>query len=479
MTRNNANQSLGAPRRAVSTTAGRRRPRLAASPRFLAILTAALLLWAPLPFASVAVGARLGLTAGVWLLFLLALWTVQRRRPKPPQTAILLMLGLVAVGVVQFVPLPAGLVRLLSPLRFRLSDSAAEVLGPVESFLSLSLTPGVTVTVTFWLATLTAAIYVGAVAGRERTYRRVVAASVVLAAVLQGLYGASRLYTDPERIWGLEVAGAGGRLRGTFVNPDHLAFYVGLSLPIVFAWCWWAFNRARRFGRLPALIIGVAPPALLWCVLFVFLALSGSRGGLAAAALAVTVQGGLVALSVRRWWLVPIGLVAAIVGLAAVAMTNSEVGLGRVASTSSYEMRWNKRFEVYDASLGLVPEAPLLGTGFGSFRDAFPVVQPQGLGGTWWHAHSDWLEVLVTGGLVGLVLVGLLFVTGVRRLLRVFQYGRRSEDRAAGLAGLGFSVAAGAHSLVDFGSTMPANALTLAILFGLATSCSLSLVADE
>ncbi|MEO1370126.1 MAG: hypothetical protein AAFX50_23330, partial [Acidobacteriota bacterium] len=55
-----------------------------------------------------------------------------------------------------------------------------------------------------------------------------------------------------------------------------------------------------------------------------------------------------------------------------------------------------------------------------------------------------------------------------RRLWKVYRRGRRSEDRAGGLAVLGAATAALLHSFVDFGLTIPANAFALATMVGLA-----------
>ena len=122
----------------------------------------------------------------------------------------------------------------------------------------------------------------------------------------------------------------------------------------------------------------------------------------------------------------------------------------------------------------LVGRFPLLGSGLGTFVEAFPLVQPAALTlRTWDHAHSDPLELLVTAGAVGaaILFVGLFFL--VVHLLRVFRSGNRTEDRMAGLAALGALGAVGFHELVDFGLTLPASSYTLAILLGAACASRL------
>jgi O-antigen ligase len=146
--------------------------------------------------------------------------------------------------------------------------------------------------------------------------------------------------------------------------------------------------------------------------------------------------------------------------LARVLTAQSDVGVGG-------------RLAEYAAVLRLWLRFPVTGTGLGSFSEAFPQVQPPLLEGTWWHAHSDVLELLATTGALGVLLAAVGIVALVRRLLAVLRGYGRSEDRAAALALLGICVALGLHELLDFGLTMPANALTLAVLAGAASTAEL------
>ena len=86
----------------------------------------------------------------------------------------------------------------------------------------------------------------------------------------------------------------------------------------------------------------------------------------------------------------------------------------------------------------------------------------------WTNAHNDVLELLVTTGVVGVALFLSGVVVLIAQLARVLKRGPRSEDRAAALAALGALVALACHSLLDFGLTIPANSVTLAIICGAA-----------
>ena len=191
--------------------------------------------------------------------------------------------------------------------------------------------------------------------------------------------------------------------------------------------------------------------------------------GLVAACAGAAVQGLLLAMRRRRWRIGAAGIVAALVGIGAVAFIGLQQGLGRWLGTSPYEVTWSDRIEVYRHSLGLWQRFPLIGTGLSTFRDAFTLVAPHRLAGDWyWHAHNDLLEILVTTGLVGAALVVLGIAAAVRGLIPVLRDGERSEDRGAALAALGALAAVAVHSCFDFGLSMPANSMTLAIIVGAA-----------
>lgn len=436
------------------------------SDRVLAGLLATLLLWAPLPFGGVTPWAAASLSVLCFCAFALAAASVERFADLRPAVAPSAALAAVALlGAVQSLALPGGVVRLLSPEHARLQSEAAEIAGAAVP-AGLSLAPSATREAALAWAAAAACLLAAAAAGRQRRLRRILLGAALAAGLFQVFFGARNWFARSRTLWGVELLSSTERLRGTFVNPNHLALYLGLALPVAFAWIWWAARRAADEPRVERRILLLAPPALAWLTLFAGLAFSGSRGGMLAALAAVTVQGFLLPGAPQRRWVALAGLAAGGLGIAAVAAVGMREGLGRFLSVSPEELAQGARLREYSAVLDLWLRFPATGTGLGTFREAFPMVQPPALSGTFRHPHSDFLEVLATTGVLGATLLaaGLWFL--VRRLAVVLKQGGRSEDRAAALAALGALTATGVHALVDFGLTMPANALTLAVLLG-------------
>ncbi len=442
-------------------------------PLLLALLALCLLLvWAPIPFGSVTYAARAGLQAGCAVALLLVLLT--RRGEDGLGTggrAVAVALLLVAGwGLLQALELPAALVRALSPEAAALrgaADTLAEA-PPPPTRLALSLAPDLSRRNALWWAAVAAALFVAAAVGRRRPARRVLGLALLLAAGFEVLYGSHRWSSGASELWGVAMAGGPGRLRGTFINPDHLALFLELALVVAFGWFWWSLRRARAASSWERRLLLVGPALIVWLGFFAAIAFTGSRAGLLAAFGATVAQGAAAALRRRRWGLAPAGLGLALLGVGTVAAIGLQEGLGRWLATSPYELTWNSRHEAYAGTWELWQRFPWTGTGMATFRDAFPLVQAASIPGGWWHAHNDWLEALATLGIPGALLLLGGLAAAVHRLFQVLAGENRSEDRAAALAGYGALAAAAVHSALDFGLTIPANALALAILVGAA-----------
>ena len=431
------------------------------------LILAFLVLVAPLPFAGVLPRDRAALQILAFLGLGVALSTyrglAELRRVRVPLAA---LLTVAAGGLLQALPWPAALAGVLSPSHAALWRDAARLQGlEAPSWMPLTVAPAVTLTTTLHWTAIAAFLAAVALQARERPARRLLLVTLLLSGLIQILYGAERWLARSAEIWGREVPGDPSRLRGTFVNPDHLAFYLGLIVPCLAAWWLWGLRKALD-GKIPIeqRLLQALMPFVFFSFYFAAAVFTGSRSGLAALLGGLALQGVMLALRYRRWQLILVALPASAVGLGMVWNLAGSRGFGRLAETSAFELTWNSRLQAWRHSLELIADSPIVGCGLGAFRQAFPRVQPAELAGSWRHAHSDLLELAVTAGLPALLLLGAALVAIVRRLWEVVQKGRRSEDRSVALGIFGAVSFAFLHSLADFSLTMPANALTLAML---------------
>ncbi len=453
-----------------------------------ALALAALLVAAPLPFASVAPGPATWLLLATLAALVLALWTPEEpdaRRALPSELALATaaLAAIALLGGLQSMPLPAAVTGLLAPETLRLTQQAHGLAGPRaglsaegdrSSFVALSLAPAASRSAALdWL--LPAAGFLAAAwIGSSRRVRRTLGGALLLAATVQVVIGVAQWISRSHTLWGVTILDVGTRLRGSFVNPNHLALFLEIALAAAFAWLWWAVRRVYLDGgHAEQRLLTVGPPAFLFLLLFGGLVLTGSRAALVSALVAMSVQGLVIGNRRGRKWLLAGGLAVGLAGAAAVALLGAEGTFSRLAASSTDELSGGYRVEAAGATFDLFQLFPLTGSGLGTFEAAFPLVQPPTIPGFWRHAHADWIEFLATTGLLGALLLGGGILFYGRRLRQVIRHGERSEGRAAGLAALGALVAVAIHSSADFGLTMPANAFALAVVAGAAAATRL------
>jgi O-antigen ligase len=156
-------------------------------------------------------------------------------------------------------------------------------------------------------------------------------------------------------------------------------------------------------------------------------------------------------------------LVVVVLGLAL------DIGLAPVLQRFSFEdPLHDSRMLIYSRALEGIGKFLPLGSGPGTFPEAFRQFQPVELGNRFVnHAHNDYLEWLFEGGLAGAALGVLLLAAYLRQWLSLAAEGPRHSFRFVQFgAGIGLLLLL-LHSLADFNWHIPANALYAAFLAGL------------
>jgi O-antigen ligase len=362
----------------------------------------------------------------------------------------------------------------------------------------------------YLLATLTYAGIWGlvllTVTSRERAGRllgAVVAAGVLQAVVAVVLFSSGASY----ELW-TTAFDQGNRTTGTFVNPDHLAGYMELTLGAGLGWLLSQFNpkeeeRTRSWRRVGAALLAflLSPKMLLRLALVaavIALVMTHSRMGNGAFFLALLLVGALVAWRSTRlrrpalWLVASMALVDLLivgqwVGLdrvvqrlkntplaeaAATAPGAAEVAFGASGTLQSLprEQSLQARLETPWLSLRLVAERPLLGHGGGSYATAFAphkTAELDGLSLHWDHAHNDYVQVACDIGLVGLALWLSLGLGSAWLALGQLRDQASAVSRGVAVAALMALCSLGLHSMVDFNLHVPANALTFTVLLAL------------
>ncbi len=111
---------------------------------------------------------------------------------------------------------------------------------------------------------------------------------------------------------------------------------------------------------------------------------------------------------------------------------------------------------------------PLLGTGLGTFPVAEPLCRPHGVDQTITHehAHNEYMEALVEGGIVRFALTVVLIWLVLRRGWQALQTRQRGSDQGLILGAWAACIALAVQSFGEFGIHLPAIAGLLAVTAG-------------
>jgi len=322
----------------------------------------------------------------------------------------------------------------------------------------------------FYAMIVPAAVMVLAVQIPREDHRRLVLL-VIAAALLNAFWGILQSVSGYAGWTYWFAVSSRNTVTGLFANRNHLAALEIASLPLLVLLA----SRARG-ARAGALQVGCG--ALGALALMIALA-TGSRAGTALAVL-VSALAWLVwrarpqkhakdrrGLAAKKWVPYAIGAFSLAMIVAFGVLLASSTGFERLAGTGSGPVE-EYRFLVWRTILEFLPQYLPFGSGVGSFVEIFRIYEPDAMLGTsyWNHAHNDWLEWALEGGIPAMALMLAAILGWAARSLALLRESRsgRFETQLA-LAGAIILFALGLWSGVDYPLRTPA-------LAGLAALCA-------
>lgn len=386
--------------------------------------------------------------------------------------------AILVLVAVQLVPLPPSIWKML-PGREIVAE-IGQAAGLAASWRPISLAPSQT-----WNALWSLAVPLGMLVllaplrplGRLRLADVVVAITAVsvFVAIMQVLGG------DRSLFYFYRITNGDAPV-GLFANRNHQAVFLCAMLPVLAAWASAAEHAAqgkrprRKFQ--PQTAIAVALTVLIVPLLFV----GGSRSGLVLAVIAAasvpfvmvgkrTGPGSRPAARLAgKGWLFA-GVVGAVAALAAVMLwLGRAITLDRFSgSDTAEELRLQALPTLLDMIGGYFP----VGIGYGAFDPVFRLHEPIALlkPSYFNHAHNDWLEVVLTGGLPAALLLAIAACAVIVRAFRLWRFGPPA-DYDAGLARAGAiaMIILGLSSITDYPLRTPALACLFVLCAIWATS---------
>lgn len=373
-----------------------RRERSASNVWFLLLIAFFLVLWISGGASKATVLGQAVVRGAAVAPLVIAFLFAKRPNELPGKPVLMLLLAAMAVVIFQLVPVPAGLWSML-PGR---ADLAAALPGPPVS-RPFTMVPGATVNAAASLLIPLTTLVLILLAGPKARFRcatlllALITVSMLLGALqFSGLYIENPLINDSP----LDVA-------GNFANRNHFALILALGCLIAPVWAFLPGRPKRGRGAITLILIP----------LFMLIALaSGSRAGLILCGLGLGL-GVLLAqrplrgmMSAKPSWMLPTLIAVSIA--AVVALGFISVAFGRaVAVNRALDMNagGDLRIRALPTVLSMIKSYFPAGAGFGSFDTVFRIHEPFALlKPTYFnHAHNDFLEIVLDGGLPGLILL--------------------------------------------------------------------------
>jgi len=451
--------------------------------------TVAVIAWGALAFGAVYPWAFMPLLAACALTGALGL-VRYRARPlsRATRLGLIALLVVVAGGVIQLVPLPAGALRALSRSTdaflsdFDLAYSVAGTADGAEAWHPLSLSPGATLVgvslaagFTLFLAGLTRAL--------SSSRARRLAASIVVFGVVLAIVGIVQKVTLGEHAWGgMKIYGFWQPQNllstpfGPYINKNHFAGWMLMALPLALGVAMGKLEHAVRHARggLRSVLLWLSSPEggrLQLTLLAVFvmaasLLMTRSRSGVGCLAVAMV----LMSVAVRRrfasrraGWTAFAGL--GVLFLVVFTIAGAELAARITNRLDAMELRKN----IWTDSAAMIRDFPLTGTGLNTFGTAMIRYQTSQSDQHFQEAHNDYLQVMVEGGL----LIALPAVAALLLMIRAIRqrFAENVDDtqtywvRVGAVVGL---ATIATQAAVEFSLQMPGNAALFVVLLAIA-----------
>lgn len=382
-----------------------------------------------------------------------------------PVTLIVLLAAWIAI---QLIPLPPSLWTSL-PGREAIVEAGAAI-GLADTWRPITLSPQRSWNALASLIVPLAGLCLLALLDAKGW--RVVRRMVVLLGITSGILGLAQLtMRGSPGLYLYEITNSDSAV-GLFSNRNHNALFLNIAL--LFA----LFELEKTWiSRKKAQTLMYASAAF---VLLVSVLTNASRFGLVLLALIAAVfcirlinvaRNSARSSQQRRLQLA----VGALAGVMALVLGFLFAMLGRIPALERMfekDVANEKRLETLEPMLELAASHFPFGAGLGAFEQAYRIVEPTELLTARYlnHAHNDWLQIVIEGGLPGVVLL----ILGLAWLARAFlegyaSTGADSPDRTNLWCAVLTFVMIAAHSIVDYPLRTPS--LMLVAIIAAATLC--------
>ncbi len=448
-----------------------------------------LLVITPIAFGSVELWAFSLMELGILLIIIL--WSIRSIIVRPlaseksfnsalriPHSAfVIVLLSLFLLLILfQLLPLPSGLLKIISPKTYFLRQSLS--FGDFQSafripYFAISFVPFATQIDFFkWLTLYGLFLFLLGWKSLQNGYRvrNQLILAVFVVGVCESLYGMFEFFSGHGQILHLEDETLVHSVTGTFINRNYFAGYllmvIPLSVGLLFSreaaqrgrFMGWRHQLSSLDGK--TLLIGFGVIVMILGLVF-----SASRMGISSLLLSFTLISLLFRDPKRGQRFSRTSVLIFVLALFWAAWIGLDAVISRFFTASEdFKSRW----EIWVNTFQIIKDFPLFGSGLGTFTQVFPMYRSFHIRGLVTHAENDFLQLTSEVGFIGIGLVIIVFVflffkacSGVRLL------SHRESERYIRIGGLVGILALMFHSLVERNIQVPANAFLYTFIWTL------------
>jgi len=443
-------------------------------------------------FAPLSLGARSPLSLAVLetLCFTALLLYVRAALKDKEQVPFYRVPGLLPLTLIllfmllQVLPLPSGLVRIISPGAYAMYAQTLGVSGPL-GFITLSVDVKATVHEFFRFAAY-GAFYILTIQllSDGKRFKRTVMTLAWLGACVAAYALVERFFSNGKIYWFFSIP-EGNNHVGPYVYKNHYAGFMEMIFPVVFAAFHYYRPRFNYNSLRESLVEALTQPHANAHILLGFSALlmatsqfvSLSRGGIICLSMAIiffiiSSQFMMMSRTSGKRKSSVLVLFVCLVVLAVSWFGWSSVIDRFEDSVAQGITQLNGRQNFWRDSAEIIKDFPVTGAGFGSFGSVYPGYRTFPGDQAVDHAHSDMVELLVTGGITGFILVSWFLCSVVCSSLVWFIKRKDSYFIYVFLGVFSGGMAIVFHSATDFNYFSNANGLYMLFLSGLLVSAA-------
>jgi O-antigen ligase len=407
--------------------------------------------------------------------------TGSRRSSRNSVVPLILLSLFLALILFQLIPLPPGVMKILSPKAYELRQQLLSINSPLQA-LSVSQAPNVSsphyplsvfpfaTQIEFfkWLTLI--GFFLFLLYGRFLDHKKMNQLIVVIMLVGAGeaLYGMIEFFSGHRHILYLDASTLTTSVTGTFINRNYFAGYLLMVIPLSVGFLFsrsavqseplegWRYRLSSLDGK--NVLIGFGVILMILGLIF-----SASRMGIISLLLSFSLLGLLFRDSPKgrrfsRKSTLLLGLAVIWAGW---------IGLDSVISRFFVNPEGlNLRRNIWWDTFQIVKDFPIWGSGLGTFAQVFPMYRSFHIQGLITHAENDFLQFVSEAGLLAAaMLLIVLFSYSFKAVSVIRSLSPADPRRFIALGSLTGILALMFSSIVERNIQIPANALLASYLW--------------